>query len=181
VSAAVGFLAISLAIPVSIGLLARAGRAQPPEDAPVVRPITSLWLTSPPTFPGTSERDAAYTKGLKEWRQVFDAFMLLKLPPTFSDEEDFTARANALIKEAGGQFVIVTLPVGDEGWESSANQRLAQRQQRTGGHYDAGKAMPQLQWLATLKDLDAGGKLKGEEQKGSIEGCSNTVPQDHIL
>jgi hypothetical protein len=82
--------------------------------------------------------------------------MLLKLPPTFADEKDFTAQANALIKEAGGQFVIVTLPVGSEGWESSGNQRLAQKQQSTGGHYDASKAIPQQQWLATLKDLDSG-------------------------
>ena len=72
-------------------------------------------------------------KALKEWRPVFDAIMLLKLPPTFADPQDFTAQANAMIKEAGGRFVIVTLPVGTQGWESSANQRLAQKV--AGGHY----------------------------------------------
>jgi hypothetical protein len=133
---------------VSIGMLAVAASAQ--------SPIESLWLTSVQPFPGGSERDRVLAKALKKWRQakVFDAVMLLKLPATFADEKEFTAQANALIKDVGGEFVIVTLPVGTEGWESSANQRLAQK--KTGGHYDGGKAMPQLQWLATLKDLDAG-------------------------
>jgi hypothetical protein len=141
---------------VSIGMLAVAASAQTPKDAPVVRPIESLWLTSVQPFPGGSERDRVLAKALKKWRQakVFDAVMLLDLPPTFAGEKEFNVQANALIKEVGGEFVIVTLPVGTEGWESSANQRLAQK--KTGGHYDAGKAMPQLQWLATLKDLDAG-------------------------
>jgi hypothetical protein len=114
---------------VSIAMLAVSAGAQPPKDAPAVRPIESLWLTSVQPFPGSSERDAVLAKTLKRWRQVkvFDAVMLLKLPPTFADEKEFTAQANALIKEVGGEFVIVTLPVGIEGWESSANQRLARR------------------------------------------------------
>jgi hypothetical protein len=141
---------------VPIGLLSLAARAEPPEDVPGIKPIESLWLSFPPSFPDTAERDAFLTKGLKEWRAFFDAIMLLKLPPTFTDQTNFNAKANTLIKEVGGQFVIVTLPVGNEGWESSGNQRLAERQKFTGGHYDAGKAMPQLQWLTTMKDLDAG-------------------------
>ena len=141
-----------LVILVSIGLLGVAARAQSPVDAPAIRPIDSLWLASPPVFPSTSERDAAYTKGLKQWRQVFDAYILIKLPPTFADEKNFTVHAKTLIKEVGGQFIIVTLPVGNEGWESSANQRFAQKH---GWHYDAGKAMSQTQWLTTLKDLDS--------------------------
>ena len=140
---------------VSIGLLAGAASAQPQQDVPDIRPVKSLWLTFPPSLPDTDERNAVLARGLKEWRPVFDAIMLLKLPPTFTDEKELTTQANALIKEVGGQFIIVTLPVGNEGWESSANQRLAQRQKKTGGHYDAGKAMSQLQWLATLKDLDS--------------------------
>jgi hypothetical protein len=43
--------------------------------------------------------------------------------------------------------------VGTEGWETSANQRLANRQ--AGSHYDPAKAMPQLQWLETFKGVDS--------------------------
>ena len=66
--------------------------------------------------------DAALAKGLKEWQEakVFDAFMMNKFPPTLSDEKDFNRRANALIKEVGGRFIISTVPVGKEGWETSA-------------------------------------------------------------
>ncbi len=145
--------ALSPVILVSIGLLGFAVRAQSPVDGPAIRPIDSLWLASPPMFPSTSERDAAYTRGLKEWRQVFDAYILIKLPPTFADGENFTVHAKTLIKEVGGHFIIVTLPVGNEGWESSANQRFAEKH---GWHYDPGKAMSQTEWLATLKDLDSG-------------------------
>lgn len=125
-------------------------------DAPVVRPIESLWLTTPQPFPAGDERDAVLAKTLTGWRQekVFDAVCLLRLPPTFIDGKDFSPKANALIKEVGGQFVIVTIPVGKEGWESSANQRLAEK--RPGAHYDASKAVTQTQWLATLMDVDAG-------------------------
>jgi hypothetical protein len=148
------FGATSLGILISAGLLGGLpALAQPPADTPDIKPIKSLWLASPPVFPNTSERDAAYTKGLKEWRDVFDAYILIKLPPTFSDEKNFTAQAKTLIREVGGQFIIVTLPVGNEGWESSANQRFAEKHQ---WHYDAGKSMSQIQWLTTLKDLDSG-------------------------
>ena len=139
---------------VAIGLLASSAWAQP-RDAPDIRPVQTLWLTFPPALPDTAEHNAVLAKGLKEWRQVFDAIMLVKLPPTITDERELTAQANALIKQVSGRFIIVTLPVGNEGWESSANQRLAARQKKTGEHFDPAKATSQLQWLATLKDLDS--------------------------
>lgn len=114
-------------------------------------PIESLWLTSPQLIKGPST-NSPMSRGLKEWQSVFDRIMLIKLPPTFADDKDFTAQANDMIKEVGSKFLIVTLPVGTEGWESSANQRLAQRQ---GNHYDAGRAMSQTQWLTTLEGLDS--------------------------
>jgi len=129
-----------------IVLYAISARAQAPAELPAIKPIESLWLTSPQLFTGPSTE-------LKNWRRVFDGIMLLKLPPTFSDNGDFTTRANALIKDVGGEFVLVTLPVGTEGWESSANRRLAERQ--PGGHYDPAKAVPQLQWLETLRGIDS--------------------------
>jgi hypothetical protein len=121
--------------------LAAGAQAEAPQEAPGVKPIESLWFSSPPNV--TGDADAARARALKQWQQakVFDAFLMIKLPPTLSDEKDFNGRANALIKEVGGRFNIATVPVGKEGWETSANQRLAQKFAAAGGHYDAGKVM----------------------------------------
>ena len=139
----------------TILVLAAAAHAETPPETPVVKPIESLWLLTIPHFPGTSESDAALARKLKEWQAtgVFDAVSLLDYPPTFVGEKDFTKSANALMEEAGGRFIITTLPVGKEGWETSSNPRLAQR--LAGTHYDASKAMTQLEWLETMKDLKA--------------------------
>ena len=106
-------------------------------------------------FPGQPESDAALLGTLKEWQptRVFDAFFLHDFPPTFDNGQNFTPRANALIQEVGGRFIIATLPVGKEGWESSNNERLANRQMGT--HFDATKAVTQLEWLETLKAVQA--------------------------
>jgi hypothetical protein len=83
-------------------------------------------LLSPPQL--TRDGDAVRTRALKEWQKakVFDAFMMQKFPPTLSDEKDFNSRPSALIKEVGGRFIIATLPVGKEGWETSGNKRMAE-------------------------------------------------------
>ena len=81
--------------------------------------------------------------------------MLTAFPPTFADMKDFTRKANALIKDVGGRFIVSTLTVGKEGWQSSANERFAKKLATAGAHYDASKAMSQSQWLESLKDLDA--------------------------
>ncbi len=144
---------------VLLGLAASAlaGEAQPgaPSANSGIKPITSLWGVSLQRFPLVPESDAALARNLKDWRAmgVFDAFLLIDLPPTFVDEKEFGRKANALMKEVGGPFIIATLPVGKEGWETSANQRMAQKQKGT--HYDASKAMSQVQWLETMKDLQA--------------------------
>jgi hypothetical protein len=136
-------------------LSAAAAQTETPQTVPSVQPIESLWLLTIPQFPGTSESDAALAKALKKWQStgVFDAISLLDYPPTFVGEQGFTKPANALIKEVGGRFIISTLPVGKEGWESSANPRLAKK--FAGTHYDATKSMTQTEWLETLKDLNA--------------------------
>ena len=120
-----------------------------------VHPIESLWYLSIPHV--MSDKDAIWAKELKEWQKtkVFDAFMMNKLPPTLSDDKDFNKRANALIKEVGGRFIISTVTVGKEGWETSGNQRMAQKFAAAGDHADASKTMTQLEWLETFKDLDA--------------------------
>jgi hypothetical protein len=135
-----------------MGLIGVAARPQPREGTAAIKPIESLWLTSPQLISNASS-GTPIARGLKEWRRIFDAIMLLKLPPTFVDDKNFASDANGLIKEVGGEFVLVTLPVGTEGWESSANQRLAQRQ--AGAHYDASQAVPQLVWMETLKGIDS--------------------------
>jgi hypothetical protein len=142
---------------VSLALLGLAAWAQSPVAAPDIKPIESLWFASTRHFPGTSEVNAVLEKGLKDWQQAkaFDAFLLMKFPPTFADEREFNRRANALIKEVGGRFIVSTLTVGTEGWQSSANQRFAKQLATAGAHYDAGKAMSQTQWLETMQDLDA--------------------------
>jgi hypothetical protein len=58
-----------------------------------------------------------------------------------------------LIAETGARFLITTLPVGTEGWESSANPRLEKK--LAGTHFDASKAMTQAQWLETMKGVNA--------------------------
>ena len=137
-------------------LSATAAQAETPQTVPSVRPIESLWHLSIPHV--TSDGDAVRAQSLKQWQQakVFDAFMMNKFPPTLSDEKDFNSRANAMIREVGGRFIIATVPVGKEGWETSANQRMAQKFAAAGGHYDASKTMTQLQWLETSKDLETG-------------------------
>lgn len=145
-----GFLAVTVSC-----ILPAAAPAEPPKAVPDIKPIESLWLLTIPHFPGTSEFNSALAKRLKEWQGtgVFDAISLLDYPPTFVGEKDFTQAANTLIQEAGGRFIITTLPVGKEGWESSGNPRLAQK--LAGTHYDASKAMTQGQWLETMKDVKA--------------------------
>ena len=126
-----------------VAALAASARAQ------TIQPIESLW----PTSPRLIGRPLSMTDGLKEWRPVFDAIILVKLPPTFVGDADFTLQAQTLLKEVGGSFVLATLPVGTEGWETSANQRLAERQSR---QFEPAKAVPQPQWLETLEDIDSG-------------------------
>jgi hypothetical protein len=138
-------------------LMSSVSAAEPPTDAPAVKPITSLWYLPMPPLITTGDADATRAKVqiIKEWQQakVFDAFLLLHLPPTFADPQDAVARANALMQEAGGQCISAILPAGKEGWEPSANERLAKRSPGTGAHFDAGRAMTQAQWLDMLKDL----------------------------
>lgn len=134
----------------------KASSAQTPQDAPaIVKPIESIWLLTIPRFPVSDESDAALARKIKDWNSagVFDAVSLLNYPPTFVGEKDFTKAANALIAESGARFLITTLPVGKEGWESSASSRLAERLKGT--HYDASKAMTQAQWLEKMKDVKA--------------------------
>ena len=149
-------LAAALA-PLALTALAplAAAKDERPKETPQIKPIESFWLLSIRRFPGTSDSDAALTKTLKQWRPtgVFNAVLLLCLPPTFADEKKFIPQANALMKDVGGQFIIATLPVGKEGWESSGNERFAKRQ--PGATYDPNKAMTQLQWLEKLKGLRA--------------------------
>lgn len=132
-----------------------AASAEAPKAASSVRPIESLWFLSPPQM--RREGDAIRARALKTWQQVkvFDAFMMQKFPPTLSDEPDFNGRANALIKEVGGRFIIATLPVGKEGWETSGNRRMAEKFVTAGGRNDASKTMTQLEWLETFKDLES--------------------------
>src|SRR6185295_17787337 len=136
----------------SMALIAPA-QEQTPKTEAGVKPVESLWFSSPPSL--TSDRDAMRAKALKQWQQAkaFDAFLMIKLPPTLSDEKDFNERANALIKDVGGRFILATLPVGNEGWETSANRRMAEKFAAAGGHNDASKVMTQLQWLETFKDV----------------------------
>jgi hypothetical protein len=87
-------LSISL---LAMALFAPAVRSQAPKETPAIKPIESLWLTSPQFMSGPPA-GTPLARSLKDWRQVFDAIMLVKLPPTFAPGDDFTARANALIK-----------------------------------------------------------------------------------
>jgi hypothetical protein len=129
------------------------------EDPPVVKPIEILWLSSagPLTISGSAEATRAKVQVIKEWQQakVFDAFVLLQFPPTFADPLGAVERSNALMKEAGGRWISLILPVGKEGWEPSYNERLATKNARAGTQFDAGRAMTQAQWLDMLKDLHA--------------------------
>ena len=131
----------------ALAVFASSAPAQVAADRPAIQPIESLWLTSPPLLKPQNS-GAPVAEALREQRKIFDLVMILKLPPTFTDESDFTARANALMEEVGGRFALVTLPVGNQGWESSNNQRLAERE---AGPFDAAKAMPQAEWLAMLE------------------------------
>jgi len=117
--------------------------------------MESLWYLSIPHV--TGDGAASRAEELKEWHKanVFDAFMLNKLPPTLSEEKDFNKRANALIKEVGGPFIIATVTVGKEGWETSGNWRMAQKFAAVGSHPNASKTMTQSDWLATFKDLES--------------------------
>ncbi|MCX7886927.1 MAG: hypothetical protein N3B01_06705 [Verrucomicrobiae bacterium] len=120
-----------------------------------IKPIESIWLLTIPRFPGSEEQDGALAEKIKQWHKkgVFDAFSLLIYPPTFVCEKDVTKAANKLIAQTAARFIITTLPVGNEGWESSNNPRLAKR--LPGTHYDPGRAMSQVQWLERMKTINA--------------------------
>src|SRR5712675_1374384 len=105
-------------------VLAAAAPAETPKSTSGVKPIESLWYLSIPRV--TSQGETMRTRELKEWQKakVFDAFMMTKLPPTLSDDKDFNTRANAMIKDVGGRFVIATVSTGKDGWQTSANERM---------------------------------------------------------
>jgi hypothetical protein len=134
-----------------------AATAEALDDTPVVKPIESLWFSSvgPLTITGNADATRAKVQVIKEWQQgkVFNAFVLLQFPPTFADPQSAVERSNALMKEAGGRWISLILPVGKEGWESSNNERLATKNARAGTQFDGGRAMTQAQWLDLLKDL----------------------------
>src|SRR5947209_5123484 len=71
--------------------------ADAPEDAPVVKPIESLWFLSVPPLTSTGDAEATRAKVqvIKQWQQekVFDAFLLPQLPPTFTDPQGSVERA----------------------------------------------------------------------------------------
>jgi hypothetical protein len=142
---------------IALGVRAQAAD-QPAETSPVspaIKPIESIWLLTIPHFPAGEESDAQMARKIKDWKAtgVFDAVTLLDYPPTFVGERDFTKAANALIADTGARFIITSLPVGKEGWESSGNARLAQR--LAGTHFDASKAVPESEWLETMKGVNA--------------------------
>jgi hypothetical protein len=161
--------------------ISAAAYAESPAESPGVQPIESLWLLTIPHVLGTGESDAALEKTLKQWQPtgVFDAALLLKFPPTFADPQDFNRRVTTLMKEVGGRFIISTLPVGKEGWESSANERFAQKLSAAGVKYDPSKALSQREWLETLKDLNVdtwawvlehGARIPSPEEAGRSAG-----------
>jgi hypothetical protein len=149
------FIAASAMLSLSVPAPAADTPAESPHESTAIQPIESIWLLTIPRFPGTDEADAALARKIKEWQaiNVFDAVSLLDYPPTFVGEKDFAKAANALIAETGARFLITTLPVGKEGWESSANPRLAQR--LAGTHFDASKSMTEAEWLETMKAVNA--------------------------
>jgi hypothetical protein len=143
---------LAACVNVSVALLwVAAICAETPKDPPSIKPIESLWFLTIPRV--ASEADALLTKTLKQWQPtgVFDAVLLLKFPPTFVDSQQSNRRISAIMKETGGRFIVSTLPVGKEGWETSANQHFAQK---LGLQYDPSKTMSQQEWLETLKNLD---------------------------
>ena len=134
-------------------------QAETPQAVPSIQPIRE---------PLASFNSACYERGrCRNGRRhsssgkrakVFDAFMMQKFPPTLSDEKGFNSRANALIKEVGGRFIIATLtpPV----WQGKAGKPATTNAWRRNSPHGAGittpaKPLPQLEWLETFKDLQS--------------------------
>jgi acetyl esterase/lipase len=126
------------------------GSPQPP-----LKPIAALWWAPDGFLDEASE--PALNNALVRWNAagVFDAFPTRILPPTFTDPDDFLARARRLNRVLGDRLILATFPVGKEGWETSNNEPMAERLGRFGVRFDRTRALTQADWLKRLNAGDA--------------------------
>ena len=117
-----------------------------------LKPVESLWLAPNNVPTGDARADAAALRTLEPWlaAKTFDGFVLQTLPPTFVDPKDSLPALNTLCAGLGGKAILATLPVGREGWETSCNERMAQRMTRRNVRYDAGRATSERKWLEAI-------------------------------
>jgi hypothetical protein len=126
-------------------LASASGWAQPQLKTP-----KSLWYLDNGKL--TPERISALSAELPKWQAagVFDGFTWPVMPPTFLDPQPVIALMNSMNVALKGTVIASTLPVGNEGWETSNNARLAAMRGYT---YDAAKAVSERQWLQSIQTL----------------------------
>lgn len=117
------------------------------------KPIDSLWFMDVREL--KQERMEQLTATIKQWESMhlFDAYGWRVMPPSYHDPQPVIGMMNSLNAAAHGKLIAATVPAGTEGWETSFNSRLAQR---NGGSYDASKAIGEADWLKLLEGVDAG-------------------------
>jgi len=122
-----------------LALLAPAGAQDPPDK-------TRYWFSPAP--PLTRETLDFYKSIPKEeWFARFDSMIALVFPPTFSTWGEVQRGAADLAKALGSKFRAASLTVGKKGWESSHNERAAQKH---GAALDRPKNLEPGEWFKSL-------------------------------
>ncbi len=120
-----------------------------------VQPIKTLrWIAAE----ALTKKNAAFvTAAVKEWLTTgaFNAVSVGLLPPTFVDLQESISLVNQLNEVAGGRLIVGMFPVGREGWETSFNERFAERLAPLGIQFDNARALVRDEWLDRIRKIEA--------------------------
>jgi len=120
-----------------------------------IKPPISLWWIAAEAL--TSKNSAAVAASVEQWQRagVFDAVSVGMLPPTFADLDESIALVNRLNRTAGGRLIAGMFPAGTEGWETSFNERFAERLAPLDVRFDKTRAINRTQWLEKIRNIEA--------------------------
>jgi hypothetical protein len=139
-----------------IALLEALSKARSGSQTPAAgQPIKTLWWIAAEAL--TKKNAAVVTAAVKEWLTTgaFDAVSVGLLPPTFVDFQESISLVNQLNKAADGRLIAGMFPAGKDGWETSFNERFAERLAPLGVQFDKTRAVAREEWLARTRQIEA--------------------------
>lgn len=128
---------------------------KPASASQKINPITELWWIAAEGL--TQRNSSAVVAAVEQWNReaVFDAVSVGILPPTFYDLDASIQLANQVNKAARGRLIAGMFPTGTQGWETSCNQRFADRLARLDVQFDKTQEMPLAVWLEKISRIEA--------------------------